>query len=121
MTEDQLEQETLGWLQEVGYHKLCGYDIAPEGPNQERADYLQPVLIERLRSALARFGSRSTLGASQHRFTTRALGVSRLLAFALGLPLGPAEKENGCDQQNAGHQNADTQQCHVRHALQSPG
>ena len=54
MTEDQLEQETLGWLQEVGYQPLCGYDIAPEGPNQERADYLQPVLIERLRSALAR-------------------------------------------------------------------
>ena len=34
MTEDQLEQETLGWLQEVGYQPLCGYDIAPEGPNQ---------------------------------------------------------------------------------------
>ena len=65
MTEDQLEQETLGWLQEVGYQPLCGYDIAPEGPNQERADYLQPVLIERLRSALARLNPQAPLVARE--------------------------------------------------------
>ena len=65
MTEDQLEQETLGWLQEVGYQPLCGYDIAPEGPNQERADYLQPLLIERLRSALARLNPQAPLVARE--------------------------------------------------------
>ncbi|MDH1994060.1 type I restriction endonuclease subunit R [Aeromonas caviae] len=65
MTEDQLEQEVLGWLQEVGYQAVCGYDIAPEGPNQERADYLQPVLIERLRSALARLNPQAPLVARE--------------------------------------------------------
>jgi type I restriction enzyme R subunit len=32
MTEDQLEQETLGWLTEAGYslHRY-GLDIAPDG------------------------------------------------------------------------------------------
>jgi type I restriction enzyme R subunit len=29
MTEDQLEQETLGWLAGVGYRVLHGPDIAP--------------------------------------------------------------------------------------------
>lgn len=65
MTEDQLEQEVLGWLQEVGYQAVCGYDIAPDGPNQERADYLQPVLIERLRSALARLNPQAPLVARE--------------------------------------------------------
>ncbi|AMC35574.1 type I restriction endonuclease subunit R [Janthinobacterium sp. B9-8] len=54
MTEDQLEQEALSWLVEVGYRHVCGYDIAPDGKDAERADYMQPVLIERLRSAIAR-------------------------------------------------------------------
>ncbi|MBY0445429.1 MAG: type I restriction endonuclease subunit R, partial [Burkholderiales bacterium] len=54
MTEDQLEQEALSWLVETGYRHICGYDIAPDGKDAERADYLQPVLIERLRSAIAR-------------------------------------------------------------------
>jgi len=31
MTEDQLEQEALGWLGEVGYETLYGLDIAPDG------------------------------------------------------------------------------------------
>ncbi len=54
MTEDQLEQEALSWLVETGYRHLCGYDIAPDGKDAERGDYVQPVLIERLRSAIAR-------------------------------------------------------------------
>ena len=29
MTEDQLEQETLSWLTEVGYSHRYGLDIAP--------------------------------------------------------------------------------------------
>lgn len=31
MTEDQLEQEALGWLAEAGYATLSGPDIAPDG------------------------------------------------------------------------------------------
>ena len=54
MTEDQLEQETLGWLAEVGYTPLFGPDISPDGPGQERDDYRQVLLFERLRKALAR-------------------------------------------------------------------
>ncbi|MGL5290373.1 MAG: type I restriction endonuclease, partial [Vibrionaceae bacterium] len=54
MTEDQLEQEVLGWLAQVGYHHVCGYDIAPDGASPERADHIQPLLLERLRAAIAR-------------------------------------------------------------------
>lgn len=54
MTEDQLEQEALGWLAEVGYTPLYGPDIAPDGDAPERADYRQVVLVDRLRAAISR-------------------------------------------------------------------
>ncbi len=54
MTEDQLEQETLGWLAEVGYTPLFGPNISPDGPDQERDDYRQALLFERFRNAIAR-------------------------------------------------------------------
>jgi type I restriction enzyme R subunit len=54
VTEDQLEQEALLWLAEVGYQHLYGPDIAPDGNNPERSDYRQVVLLERLRTAIAR-------------------------------------------------------------------
>ncbi|UCV20073.1 type I restriction endonuclease subunit R [Ferribacterium limneticum] len=54
MTEDQLEQEALGWLAEAGYETLFGPDIAPDGEHPERADYLQVVLPFRLREAIHR-------------------------------------------------------------------
>ena len=54
MTEDQLEQEALGWLADVGYTHRYGPDIAPDGPAPERASYRQVLLIERLRQAVAR-------------------------------------------------------------------
>ena len=54
MTEDQLEQEALGWLAEVGYTHVYGPDIAPDGSAPERADYRQVVLVDRLREAIAR-------------------------------------------------------------------
>jgi type I restriction enzyme R subunit len=52
MTEDQLEQETLGWLADVGYTVVYGVDIAPDGDKPERSDYRQVVLVERLRAAV---------------------------------------------------------------------
>lgn len=52
MTEDQLEQETLGWLADVGYAHAWGPDIAPDGPAPERADCGQVLLVERLRRAI---------------------------------------------------------------------
>ncbi|WP_020485776.1 type I restriction endonuclease subunit R [Methylomonas sp. MK1] len=54
MTEDQLEQEALGWLAEVGYSTLYGPNLAPDGESPERGSYLQVLLVERLRSAIAR-------------------------------------------------------------------
>ncbi len=54
MTEDQLEQEALGWLAEVGYSTLYGPDIACDGDAPERSDYRQVVLVERLRAAVER-------------------------------------------------------------------
>jgi type I restriction enzyme R subunit len=41
MTEDQLEQEVLGWLSEVGYAKLYDLCIAPNSENPELTDYRQ--------------------------------------------------------------------------------
>ncbi|MDP2768821.1 MAG: type I restriction endonuclease subunit R [Giesbergeria sp.] len=54
MTEDQLEQETLAWLQDLGYAVRSGFDIAPDGPNPERANYREVLLLGRLREAIAR-------------------------------------------------------------------
>ena len=53
MTEDQLEQEGLAWLADVGYQPLYGPDIAPDGPSPERAHYREVVLAGRLRRAVA--------------------------------------------------------------------
>ena len=54
MTEDQLEQEALGWLADVGYSVMYGPDIAPDGPAPERDNYRQVILTGRLRSAIER-------------------------------------------------------------------
>ena len=52
MTEDQLEQETIVWLQDVGYTHLYGPDIAHDGSRPERAGYRQVQLALRLREAI---------------------------------------------------------------------
>ncbi|MDD2466933.1 MAG: type I restriction endonuclease subunit R [Desulfobulbus sp.] len=54
MTEDQLEQETLSWLADVGYSTVYAPDIAVDGKAPERSNYIQVVLIERLRKAINR-------------------------------------------------------------------
>ncbi|MFM4814918.1 type I restriction endonuclease subunit R [Aeromonas dhakensis] len=54
MTEDQLEQEVLGWLAEVGYRVVCGYDVAPDSDNPWRANFNQVLLLDQLRDAIAR-------------------------------------------------------------------
>ena len=54
MTEDQLEREALGWLQEVGYAHRFGPDIAPDGAAPERSNYTQVLLAGRLREAITR-------------------------------------------------------------------
>ena len=54
ITEDQLEQLCLDWFHTIGYDYISGYDIAPDGPNPERVNYLQIVLHERLLECLGR-------------------------------------------------------------------
>ena len=53
MTEDQLEQEALGWLADVGWQHHYGPDLAPDGIAPERDNYRQVLLISRLRQAVA--------------------------------------------------------------------
>ncbi|MGE0672847.1 MAG: type I restriction endonuclease subunit R [Methylibium sp.] len=53
MTEDQLEQECLAWLADVGWQHRYGPDIAPDGDSPERDSYRQVLLLGRLRSAVA--------------------------------------------------------------------
>lgn len=65
MTEEQLEQETLGWLAEVGYTHLFGPDISPGGPDQERDDYRLVLMFERLRNAIARLNPNVPLAARE--------------------------------------------------------
>ncbi|MGZ4972875.1 MAG: type I restriction endonuclease subunit R, partial [Limisphaerales bacterium] len=65
MTEDQLEQETLGWLTEVGYTSINGPDIAVDGVAAERSNYLQVILVERLRQAVNRLNSAIPLVARE--------------------------------------------------------
>jgi type I restriction enzyme R subunit len=52
MTEDQLEQETLGWLTDAGWQHRYGPDLAPDGSTPERDNYRQVLLIGRLRQAI---------------------------------------------------------------------
>ncbi|NOU15207.1 MAG: type I restriction endonuclease subunit R, partial [Methylococcaceae bacterium] len=54
MTEDQLEQETLSWLADVGYTPVYGPDIAVDGNAPERSNYTQVLLVDRLRQAIHR-------------------------------------------------------------------
>ncbi len=54
VTESVVEEAALEWLRGLGYATLFGPDIAPGEPRAERADYGQVVLVDRLRSALAR-------------------------------------------------------------------
>ncbi|RZI60271.1 MAG: type I restriction endonuclease subunit R [Pseudomonas sp.] len=65
MTEDQLEQETLIWLAEVGYAHLYGPNIAHDGDSPERYNYRQVVLVERLRNAIAKLNPKVPLSARE--------------------------------------------------------
>jgi type I restriction enzyme R subunit len=57
VTESTVEEATLGWLQGLKYTVLHGPDIAPGEPNAERATFGDVILIDRLRTALARINS----------------------------------------------------------------
>jgi type I restriction enzyme R subunit len=54
ITEELLEQETVGYFQALGYAHAFGPDLAPDGDVSERTDFRQVVLTGRLRAALQR-------------------------------------------------------------------
>lgn len=66
MTEDQLEQEALSWLADVGYTHLYGHDLAPDIDHSERQSYQQVLLQERLRTAIARLNPGLPLAAREN-------------------------------------------------------
>jgi len=54
ITENILEETCLEWLAGLGWDVLHGPDLAPGMSAQEREDYRQVLLVERLRDALTR-------------------------------------------------------------------
>ncbi|KGH03453.1 type I restriction endonuclease subunit R [Comamonas thiooxydans] len=81
MTEDQLEQETLTWLQDVGYTHRYGPDIAFDGSSPERADYRQVVLPFRLREAINRLNPGIPVAAREDAIKqVTDLGIPSLLS-----------------------------------------
>ena len=65
MTEDQLEQEALGWLADLGYVHRYGPDIAFDGTAPERKDYREVLLTQRLSDAIDRLNPGIPLPARQ--------------------------------------------------------
>jgi len=81
MTEDQLEQEALSWLADVGYTCLFGPNLAPDGADAERADYRKVLLIDRLRGAIARLNPAIPLQAREDALRqVMDLGIPVLLS-----------------------------------------
>ena len=52
--ENDLEQASLEWLEEIGYEVHNGSDLASDGVNSEREDFSEVVLKNRLKFALQR-------------------------------------------------------------------
>nr|MDP9479361.1 type I restriction endonuclease subunit R [Actinomycetota bacterium] len=73
VNESVVEEAALDWFAELGYETLHGPDIAPDGPDAERTSYADVVLMDRLRSALARLNS----GVPAEILEEAALKVSR--------------------------------------------
>ena len=81
MTEDQLEQELLLWLQDVGYTYHCGYDIAPDTATPQRDNYRQVILPQQLREAIARLNPSIPPEAQEDAFQQVVdLGIPVLLS-----------------------------------------
>jgi len=81
MTEDQLEQEALGWLRDVGYTLRNGYEIACDGATPERPDYKNTLLPIRLREAINQLNPTIPLAAREDAFRqVQDLGIPSLLS-----------------------------------------
>jgi type I restriction enzyme R subunit len=54
INEDMVEQEMLGWFEDLGYEVVFGPELAPDGERPERKSYKHMLLEGRLRDALHR-------------------------------------------------------------------
>lgn len=54
ITESEVEDAALAWLEELGYSVVHGPDIGPEGSTPERSSYDEVLLTSRLRKAINR-------------------------------------------------------------------
>ena len=52
LTESEVEQAALDWLESLSWSVAHGPDIAPGAPDAERTDYGEVLLERRLRDAL---------------------------------------------------------------------
>ena len=79
-TESTIEQATIDWLIDLGYIYGFGPDIAFDGNAPERSDYQEPLLLDRLKQAVARINSKLPTQAQEEalRKITR-LGKPSLL------------------------------------------
>ncbi len=57
LSESEVEEAALAWLESFGYAVKHGPDIAPGEAGAERSDYAQVILEDRLRRALARLNA----------------------------------------------------------------
>lgn len=70
LNEQQLEDLCIDWFQQTGWQFAHGPDLAPEGSQQERADFRQVVLRERLLAALARINPQIPVSALEEAVHT---------------------------------------------------
>lgn len=54
LTENAIEELAIELLEQMGYQYGYGPSLAPDGASPERADYAEVLLLERLRTAIAR-------------------------------------------------------------------
>jgi type I restriction enzyme R subunit len=67
-TESIIEETALTWFDEIGYQVLYGPNIGPEEPFCERKNYQEPIIFERLQSAIARINSNLPVQAQKEAF-----------------------------------------------------
>ena len=67
-TEDEIEQYNLELLENLGYSYRYGYDIQPEGQQQERESFSDILLKNRLRTAIAKLNPHIPLEAQEQAF-----------------------------------------------------
>jgi len=82
ITESEVEQVVLDILHELGYKIIYGPDISPDGSKQERANYSEVVLIDRLKKAIDNINPNIPKEAKEEalkkilRFETQNLAVN---------------------------------------------